>query len=242
MEERIDLSIPVPCHENWRNFDPVPQGGYCATCHKEVVDFTHWSENQIQNYFKNRNEPTCGRFRKDQLKSFSLSLPQPLHKFLPLSVLGLTLLLSPKEADGAARKSTGMEIISFKKTSRQNEVPRTDTLKSKTVRGTIVAEDDQSPLPGVTVSLKATELSTVSDVDGKFTLKIPAPKESDVLVFSFIGFESSEKTVSGSNEILVTLKPDVALLAEVVVSGVCVRWWTPGAIWCRIKSIFRKSH
>ena|SRR5687768_1770721 len=240
MEVRIDLSIPVPCHEKWRNFTSTPQGGYCSTCRKEVIDFTHWSESQIQNYFKNRSETTCGRFRKDQLKSYSLTPPHPRYKFLPLSVLGLTLLLTSNEADGTGRKMARMEIISYEEASRQNEIARRDTLKSKTVNGTIKAEDDQSPLPGVTVSLKETELSTVSDVDGKFTLEIPNPKESDLLVFSFIGYESVEKTITGNNEIFVTLKPDVALLGEVVmVGGVCVRRWTPGAIWWRIKSIFR---
>lgn len=240
MEVRIDLSIPVPCHETWRNFTSTPQGGYCSTCRKEVIDFTHWSESQIQNYFKDRSEATCGRFRKDQLKSYSLSPPQPRYKFLPLSVLGLTLLLTSNETDGAARKMARMEIISFEEASRQNEITQRDTLKSKTVSGTIIAEDDQSPLPGVTVLLKGTELSTVSDVEGKFALKIPAAKESDLLVFSFIGYESAQKAITGSNQIFVTLKPDVALLGEVVmVGGVCVRRWTPGAIWWRIKSIFR---
>lgn len=240
MDVRIDLSIPVPCHETWHNFTSTPQGGYCSICRKEVIDFTHWSESQIQNYFKNRNQATCGRFRKDQLKSYSLSPAQRRYKFLPLSVLGLTLLLTPNETDGAARKMARMEIISFEKDSEHNEITRRDTLKSKTVSGAIKAEDDQSALPGVTVSVKGTDLSTVSDIDGKFTLKIPDPRESDLLVFSFIGYESVEKTVTESNAIFVTLKPDVALLGEVVmVGGVCVRRWTPGAIWWRIKSIFR---
>ena len=96
-----------------------------------------------------------------------------------------------------------------------------------------------NPMEGATVVVKGTKNGTTTDANGNFSLNA---EPNSILVISFIGFESSEKTVSGSNEILVTLKPDVALLAEVVVGGVCVRRWTPGAIWWRIKSIFRKSH
>ncbi|MBN3581050.1 SusC/RagA family TonB-linked outer membrane protein [Algoriphagus aestuarii] len=70
----------------------------------------------------------------------------------------------------------------------------------KSVRGTITAGDDGMPLPGVTVMLKGTTLGTVSDEAGVYSLGLPSSKQ--VLVFSFIGYQSQE----------IELGPDQTLL------------------------------
>lgn len=239
MKERFDLSIPEPCHEKWENFAPTPGGGYCSNCRKEVIDFTHWSETEILKYFKNINRPTCGRFRKDQLKTYSGKDFQPRQKFIPLSALSLALLLTSNEANATERRCAAMEIVSLENTSITTEVSQGDTTKARTISGTITAEDDYL-LPGVNVVLKGTALHTATDAHGKFTLEIPDPRESDVLVFAFIGYETVEKAIAASNNLLIRMQPDTAILGEpVFVGGVYVRRWTPGGIWWHIKNLFR---
>src|SRR5258706_15853701 len=62
------LSINKPCHENWNNMTPLERGAYCASCRKEVTDFTGMPDTEIIDYFqKKKNEPVCGRFKTDQL-------------------------------------------------------------------------------------------------------------------------------------------------------------------------------
>lgn len=51
-----------------------------------------------------------------------------------------------------------------------------------TVTGTV--KDDFESLPGVSVVIQGTTIGTITDVDGKFTLKVP--NEKSVLTFSYI--------------------------------------------------------
>src|SRR5688572_1455641 len=79
------------------------------------------------------------------------------------------------------------------------------------VNGTVVSEHDKSPLPGVTVALKGRMQGTVTDSDGKFSINA---ESTDVLVFSFIGFETYEIQVGTSTDISVTMKESLENLQE----------------------------
>jgi TonB-dependent starch-binding outer membrane protein SusC len=72
-------------------------------------------------------------------------------------------------------------------------------------------------LPGVTVLLKGTSNGTTTDVNGGYSLSIPGT--SGTLVFSFIGYTTTEKTFSSPGTINVTLQTDAKALEEVVVIG-----------------------
>jgi TonB-linked SusC/RagA family outer membrane protein len=83
-----------------------------------------------------------------------------------------------------------------------------------TVTGKVT--DNSGPLPGVNVVVKGSTTGTVTDIDGKYTIKA-AP--ADVLVFSFIGYERRRFTVGDRTNIDVTLVPKKTELDEVVVVG-----------------------
>jgi len=87
---------------------------------------------------------------------------------------------------------------------------------TKTVSGTVHDESGQI-LPGVAVSLKGTTTGTVTDVNGRYTLKLNST--GGTLVFSFIGYASAEVPVNNSTTINVTLKETQQNLNEVVVIG-----------------------
>ncbi len=89
--------------------------------------------------------------------------------------------------------------------------------QSRTVEGTVISGDDQSPMPGVNVIIKGTTTGTATDVDGKFRIEVSS--ESAVLQFSFIGYQTTEETVGTRSVINVTLPLDTETLEEVVVVG-----------------------
>ncbi len=86
--------------------------------------------------------------------------------------------------------------------------------QEKTITGTI--KEGSLPLPGVTISVKGTNKATSSDFDGKYSINA---SQGDVLVFTYIGFQTQSQTVGASNTINVTMKEGGAEeLIEVVVN------------------------
>lgn len=85
-----------------------------------------------------------------------------------------------------------------------------------TVSGTVLDEAGV-PMLGVNVIEKGTTNGTNTDFDGNYTLSVSG--NNAVLVFSYLGFQTREVSVSGQSNINVTLAQDVSALSEVVVIG-----------------------
>lgn len=82
------------------------------------------------------------------------------------------------------------------------------------VKGRVVA--NEGPLSGVTVTIKGTQTSTVTDEDGKFTI---TAADRSVLVFTHINYAPQEVTINGTADINITLAPANGNLNEVIVIG-----------------------
>jgi TonB-dependent starch-binding outer membrane protein SusC len=85
----------------------------------------------------------------------------------------------------------------------------------KNVSGKLLDETG-SPMIGVTVLVKGTTTAAVTDIDGNY--KITVPTGSDVLVFSFVGYDGQEIAVGDRSSVDLTLQPGKSL-EEVVVVG-----------------------
>ncbi len=81
----------------------------------------------------------------------------------------------------------------------------------------VVTDTDGEALIGVSILVKGTSNGTVSDFDGSYSLNVP--DGSNVLVFSYTGYKTTEITVDGRSTIDVIMNNDAALLDEVVVVG-----------------------
>ena len=93
--------------------------------------------------------------------------------------------------------------------------------QTKTVSGTIKSESDGLSLPGVSVLIEGTSKSTVTDLDGKFSISV---NENETLIFSFVGFGTKKvKISSGTSVINLRLAEETNTLSEVVVLGSTVR-------------------
>lgn len=92
--------------------------------------------------------------------------------------------------------------------------------QERTVTGTVTAEEDGSPLPGVNVVVKGTTSGTVTDVAGRYSLSVP--QEGGTLIFSFIGLVTQEVDIGGRTTIDVRMSEDIRQLGEVVVTALGV--------------------
>lgn len=88
--------------------------------------------------------------------------------------------------------------------------------QNKTIKGKVVDTTGQ-PLPGVTVFFKGTTGGTITNVDGTYSLPVNA--NAKVLVFSFVGMETKEITISNQSEVNVTMEENTIGIDEVVAIG-----------------------
>ncbi len=87
-----------------------------------------------------------------------------------------------------------------------------------TVKGTVIADDDGLPMIGATVIAEGTNKGTVTNIDGEYTLEVPAGVNN--IVFSYTGYQ--KQTHSVAPIINVTMKPIAEMLNEVVVTAMAV--------------------
>ena len=88
--------------------------------------------------------------------------------------------------------------------------------QNRTVSGVVTGANDQQPLVGVSVVAKGTSNGTVTDLDGKYTLSVA---DKTILVFSYVGYGTTEAIADGRSTIDVSLKENADMLNELVVTG-----------------------
>ena len=81
----------------------------------------------------------------------------------------------------------------------------------------VVTDENDSPVPGVSIVVKNTTIGTVTDLDGRYILNVPEGAET--LTFSYIGYASQDVAINNQSTINVSLEPDIETLEEVVIVG-----------------------
>ena len=111
----------------------------------------------------------------------------------------------------------GIPLQGVAQTGRTAKVQATQSNKI-TVSGTVLDKTTNDPLIGVSVVVKGVaNAGTITDMDGKFTLKLPYAEAT--LVFSYLGYQPQEIVPGAKKELTVLLQEDTKALQEVVVVG-----------------------
>src|SRR4029078_962748 len=97
--------------------------------------------------------------------------------------------------------------------------PSTGMAQQRNISGTVKAED-QTPLPGVTISVKNTNRITQTDANGDFSIQA-APGET--LVISYVGYTAQELKIGNGTVLPVTLRVSGNNMSEVVVTALGVK-------------------
>ncbi|MBX2841673.1 MAG: SusC/RagA family TonB-linked outer membrane protein [Flammeovirgaceae bacterium] len=85
-----------------------------------------------------------------------------------------------------------------------------------TVSGKIITEEDNQPLPGVSILIKGTTIGTTTNVNGDYSLQV---SEGNTLQYSYIGYVTQEIEVTNQSQIDISLVADAEQLKEVVVTA-----------------------
>eukprot|EP00388_Colpodella_angusta_P039538 GDKK01047618.1.p1 GENE.GDKK01047618.1~~GDKK01047618.1.p1 ORF type:complete len:1010 (-),score=41.22 GDKK01047618.1:1618-4647(-) len=90
--------------------------------------------------------------------------------------------------------------------------------QERTVSGTVTDKEGGKPIPGVSVKVRGAKAATQTEANGKFTIKVPA--SATTLEFSYLGFTTVTRDISGSvRTVDVALESDAQNLSEVTVTS-----------------------
>src|SRR5687768_15862151 len=91
--------------------------------------------------------------------------------------------------------------------------------QSKTITGTVTGEGDR-PLSGVNVSVRGSDRRAQTNASGTFSISASA---GEYLVFSFVGYATSEFRVGDQTSIMVKMSVTQAAMEEVIVTAMDIR-------------------
>lgn len=89
--------------------------------------------------------------------------------------------------------------------------------QTRVVTGKVTSAEDGEGLPGVNILVQGTTKGTTTDVEGNYLLELQ-PTEN-TLVFSFVGYETITRDITGQNVVDIVLATEAASLEEIVVIG-----------------------
>lgn len=99
-------------------------------------------------------------------------------------------------------------------------IPVSVQAQEKTITGTIVSEDNKTPLAGVTVRVKGTRRITQTDANGKFSLKA-SPGET--LQISYVGYQTEDVKLGDGATVGISMKTADNTMGEVVVTAMDIK-------------------
>ena len=161
MSNKINISIPKPCHENWEAMTPEDKGRFCSVCTKTVFDFTKASDKEIIEHL-NKDATTCGRFVSSQLnRDLITSKKKSSYWIIATATLFSFLGIGSQTAYSQVKQDT---IQTDKKNLNQGSIK---TVKNPiTITG--IVSDDLGPMYGANIVIKESTIGTSTDFDGKY--------------------------------------------------------------------------
>jgi hypothetical protein len=198
MKQKIQISIPEPCHKGWQNMTPVEKGRFCASCQKTVLDFTYLSDNEIINLV-NKNETLCGRINVSQLNRNLIETKIKSNYFGYFATTVLAFFGLGTENVVAQEKPVVVQ------TDLKYLNKATDSVKKFTVNGYVIM--DSKPFEGVNIITMNSKIGVISDSLGKYSIEVNI---GDVLEFSFLDVETRRIQIVDNRKVYnVTMAPIV---------------------------------
>ena len=231
---KISLKIDSPCSESWNNMTTNKTGKFCASCSKNVIDFTVLTDSQVIEIISKSSGNLCGKLRQDQIdRVMMMRNKQNTGSRIYAILSGLLLMGASLNAQNDIRTSQAR----FEIDAGQNDVTGMVSTKSTPsgsilIKGQVFDESNNEVLIGATIRIKGTDYATVTDVKGKFSFE---------LYDDFPGIFALEATSAGysykeiilnskiNNSITILMKPETMILG-----GMCVvkhddqhkfKWW-----------------
>lgn len=179
---------------------------------------------------ENAPEVEWAQFGKSAYDTLDIVMPrirrtvlhQPVRQIQRVRARGF-VRQAEREVEANLTDPSTIEVAREEVVSEQSTNPSgaTLSLNPRTLKGIVTSSEDGSPLPGVNVVVKGTNIGTITDAEGKYEIVLNQPDQK--LEFNFIGVKSVVAETRNKSQVNVSLTPDYESLSEIVVSGAAVK-------------------
>ncbi len=173
-----------------------------------------FNENSISEAFKLLEDKTGYSFayeKEEIVGNYKIN-----RKYTSRTSVSKILLDFSEDTDLKFKQINNNIIVSRKNLENDDSESLEIVMQDIQVTGKVRSEDGNQPLPGATVIEKGTSNGVVTDIDGNYSLSVSA---NATLVFSYVGYLTTEVLIENRSTLDITLSPDIASLDEVVVIG-----------------------
>ena len=191
MKNKIHISIPSPCHENWAAMTPAEKGRFCASCQKKVHDFSILSDREIIDVLQ-KNDYVCANASVTQLQK-PLHIAKQKHRLWIAASTAILSFLALGNNEVVAQTPVPTEQLPHQINPRVRG--KVLIARSQVSVSGIIYDSQKVPLHRAGVIIKGTEISAETDKDGKFFILADV---GDVLIIRYIGYKDKYYTVTRS--------------------------------------------
>ena len=227
MQQQTSLHIATPCHEDWNAMTPAGAGKFCASCSKQVVDFTLMSDTQILQFLAQQNGALCGRFDAGQLTRPLVEPAVSKKRGWYLALLLPFSLLFEKSSGQTGKRTVGKPAVRVEQKTAPMDIITMGLMlppivpEQVTLHGTL-RDEKGNAVAYASIVEKGTSNGSVSDSAGRFSIKLRSKEDSVVLVASSVGYYSVEKKVSlaeADTNLMLTFVTADSVLEDVAVTS-----------------------
>lgn len=218
MSAKFKIQISDPCIEKWASMQQQADGRFCSSCQKSVVDFTQFSDVDLQNWFASNKSTACGRFNPEQLDRLIMTKPVlNLRRFKPALFTAslLAFLVMSKIGDASSRAAAPFIQLDNNKTHIVNAEEKSSDGDVFVLRGKLVDGTDDSPIIGALVKVKNSKITATTGENGVYELRLNKAQFKDkvFLEIRYIGYESKEVKLNlNKTNTLIKMKMDSSIL------------------------------
>ncbi|NII81775.1 MULTISPECIES: carboxypeptidase-like regulatory domain-containing protein [unclassified Pedobacter] len=211
MPSKFKIQISNPCHEEWAGMQADPNGKFCSSCRKSVIDFTSFTDTELKRWFNQNQGASCGRFKPDQLdRLISAKENYTLSRFKPNLIAAslLAFLSFPKLANANISSSYPTFQTDNKKSLKETVLEGNSEDEFVTVQGKVIDGDGKLPIIGATIMIKGSKIRTVTDRNGKFEFRLNRKefKNKVFLDLRYIGYETKYVKVKLGRDDVIFIK------------------------------------
>lgn len=168
-----EITIAEPCTQNWDEMEKGAGFNFCTACSKNVIDFSGYTNAQIIQTLANASSSVCGRLSKTQLNQLNYYLTivpatnRNWMKYLGVLAIGASILV--QDANAAPIRES-VEMVKSKNDHQLNKPDEPVILR--TFYGYMFLKNNTVPMAGLKLRLKGTNITAVTDKNGRYEFKI----------------------------------------------------------------------